>query len=69
MPPRPYLGVAVSLTQLRPPQHAAPPAKPSRAKNWLYRFDTKATPYVFIAPFFVLFAIFGLFPIVYNAIV
>jgi cellobiose transport system permease protein len=61
--------VAVSLTQLRPPQHAAPPAKPSRAKNWLYRFDTKATPYVFIAPFFVLFAIFGLFPIVYNAVV
>ena len=60
----------MSLTQLRPsPQHAAPPVKQSRAKLWLYRFDTKATPYVFIAPFFILFAIFGLFPIVFNAIV
>jgi cellobiose transport system permease protein len=36
---------------------------------WLHRFDTKTIPYVFIAPFFVLFAIFGLFPIVFNAIV
>jgi cellobiose transport system permease protein len=70
MPPRPYLGVAVSLTQLRPsPQHAASPRKPGRTKLWLHRFDTKTIPYVFIAPFFVLFAIFGLFPIVFNAIV
>jgi len=60
----------VSLTQLRPvPQHAAPPSKPGRAKLWLYRFDTKTIPYLFIAPFFILFAIFGLFPIVFNAVV
>jgi cellobiose transport system permease protein len=61
----------VSLTQVRPsPQHAAtPPKHPGRVKLWLYRLDTKTVPYVFIAPFFILFAIFGLFPIVFNAIV
>ena len=36
---------------------------------WLYHFDTKRTPYLLIAPFFILFAIFGLFPIVFNGIV
>jgi cellobiose transport system permease protein len=60
----------VSLTQLRQsPQHAAPPSKPGKARQWLYRFDTRTIPYIFISPFFVLFAIFGLFPIVYNAVV
>jgi cellobiose transport system permease protein len=62
--------VAVSLTQLRQtPQHAAPPRKPGRTRLWLYRFDTKTIPYLFISPFFILFAIFGLFPIIFNAIV
>jgi cellobiose transport system permease protein len=60
--------VAVSLTQLRPsPQHQAPPKR--RTRHWLYRFDTKTIPYVLIAPFFILFGIFGLFPIVFNAVV
>ena len=27
------------------------------------------TPYLLIAPFFVLFAVFGLFPLLYNAVV
>jgi cellobiose transport system permease protein len=60
----------VSLTQTRPaPQHQAPVKKPGRGRNWLYRFDTKTIPYVLIAPFFILFAIFGLFPIVFNGVV
>ena len=29
----------------------------------------RSTPYLFIAPFFILFAIFGLFPIIYNGVV
>jgi cellobiose transport system permease protein len=62
--------VAVSLTQIRPaPQHAAPPPKPNRIKLWLYRFDTKTVPYALIAPFFILFGVFGLFPIVFNGVV
>jgi len=60
----------VSLTQLRPPpQHEAPRHAAGKTRLWLYRFDTKTIPYVLVAPFFILFAIFGLFPIVFNAIV
>ncbi len=33
----------------------------------LSKIDTKASPYLFVAPFFVIFAIFGLFPIGYTA--
>lgn len=33
----------------------------------LAKLDTKASPYLFIAPFFVIFAIFGLFPLGYTA--
>ncbi|WP_372450824.1 carbohydrate ABC transporter permease [Actinoplanes flavus] len=60
----------MSLTDVRAmrteePKHAPPP----RAKFWLYRFDTKTVPYLLIAPFFILFAIFGLFPIIFNGVV
>jgi cellobiose transport system permease protein len=30
------------------------------------RFDTRFSPYVFVAPFFVIFLVFGLFPILYT---
>lgn len=33
----------------------------------LSRLDLAASPYLFVAPFFVLFAVFGLFPLVYTA--
>jgi cellobiose transport system permease protein len=33
----------------------------------LSRLDVTASPYLFVAPFFVLFAIFGLFPLIYTA--
>ncbi|GAA0476286.1 sugar ABC transporter permease [Actinoplanes hulinensis] len=55
----------VRLTRSEEPKHAPPP----RAKFWLYRFDTKTVPYLLIAPFFILFAIFGLFPIIFNGVV
>ncbi|BAL92347.1 putative cellobiose ABC transporter permease protein [Actinoplanes missouriensis 431] len=60
----------MSLTQTRPappgePKHAPPP----RSRYWWYRFDTKTVPYLLIAPFFLLFAVFGLFPIIFNAVV
>jgi cellobiose transport system permease protein len=35
----------------------------------LLRADTKASPYLYVAPFFVLFGVFGLFPLVYTAYV
>lgn len=35
-------------------------------KSWLYRVDVKASPYVYIAPFFILFGLLGAFPLIYT---
>ena len=35
-------------------------------RTWLYRLDTKGSPYLYISPFFVVFAIFGLFPLLFT---
>jgi cellobiose transport system permease protein len=51
-----------------PPAHRATP--PSRPRPWrirLARLDLKGSPYLYIAPFFILFAIFGLYPLGYTA--
>ncbi|TFV98091.1 carbohydrate ABC transporter permease [Leifsonia flava] len=52
---------------------AARPAKTSTAKvpfkHRVSRFDSKASPYLYIAPFFVLFGLIGLFPLVYTFVV
>ncbi|MFF1696559.1 carbohydrate ABC transporter permease [Streptomyces sp. NPDC058257] len=52
---------------------AAPAAsgarKGSPTSSWrsrLYRWDIKASPYVFVAPFFLFFGAFGLFPLLYT---
>ncbi|MGV9878236.1 carbohydrate ABC transporter permease [Streptomyces sp. NPDC003006] len=53
---------------------AAPAASGGRASSpttssWrsrLYRWDIKASPYVFVAPFFLFFGAFGLFPLLYT---
>ncbi|WP_405581842.1 carbohydrate ABC transporter permease [Streptomyces sp. NBC_01190] len=40
--------------------------RPSGWRSKLYRLDTKASPYAYIAPFFLCFAAFGLFPLIYT---
>src|SRR3954453_4094815 len=40
--------------------------RPSRRER-LSRLDTKVSPYLYVAPFFVLFAVFGAFPLGYTA--
>jgi cellobiose transport system permease protein len=63
----------VSLTRTPLPDLAhsepRPPETPAKAKLWFYRFDTKRVPYVLISPFFLIFAVFGLFPLVFNGVV
>ena len=39
----------------------------SAVRRRLRRADAKLSPYLYIAPFFVLFAIFGIFPLLYTA--
>ncbi|WP_245570900.1 carbohydrate ABC transporter permease [Glaciibacter superstes] len=48
-----------------------PPARRQRSmfRQRLSRLDVKASPYLYIAPFFVLFALIGLFPLIYTFIV
>jgi cellobiose transport system permease protein len=47
----------------------APVAARSRrtVRSRLHRIDSKASPYVYISPFFILFGLFGLFPLGYTA--
>ena len=35
----------------------------------LHKLDAGVSPYLYVAPFFVLFAVFGLFPLAYTAYV
>jgi len=43
--------------------------EPTALSDFLARFDHKVIPYVLIAPFFVFFTIFGLYPLIYNGVV
>ncbi|WP_027346741.1 carbohydrate ABC transporter permease [Hamadaea tsunoensis] len=36
-------------------------------KAWLHKADVKASPYLYIAPFFLLFGVLGAYPLVYTA--
>jgi cellobiose transport system permease protein len=45
--------------------HASPPVR--RALR--YRLDVKGSPYLYVAPFFLVFGVFGLFPLIYTGYV
>lgn len=44
-------------------------ARPPAWRTTLSRWDVKSAPYLYIAPFFLLFALVGLFPLLYTAFV
>ena len=44
-------------------------AAPRARRKLLRRLDAKLSPYLFISPFFLVFAVFGLFPLGYTAYV
>lgn len=48
------------------------PERPARVLSFsqkLSRWDLKLSPYLYISPFFILFAIIGIFPIVFTAVI
>lgn len=64
----------MTITASRPTDTAAPPANAARPprRTWrtrLSRFDYRASPYGYIAPFFLLFGLVGLFPLLYTIVV
>ncbi|RSM73048.1 sugar ABC transporter permease [Kibdelosporangium aridum] len=46
-----------------------PPRRPSPWRDRLTWLDVKASPYLYIAPFFVVFGVVGLFPLLYTGYV
>jgi cellobiose transport system permease protein len=58
----------MTTTLNRPAKPEAIKAKPTFRQK-LNVFDVKASPYFYIAPFFILFALVGLFPLVYTFVV
>ncbi|WP_196831671.1 carbohydrate ABC transporter permease [Mycetocola sp. CAN_C7] len=66
----------MTSTLNRPPVESPSPRTPRTTakapiplKHRLSAFDYKASPYFYVAPFFILFAIVGLFPLVYTFVV
>lgn len=63
--------MTTDIASAAPPRHGAPPPRPrGERRSWrvrLGRWDVKYAPYVLVAPFFVLFLAFGLFPVLYTA--
>ena len=59
-------GTALNVAE---PRHAAPSVPPDKPPRRVRsgRFDLKYAGYFYIAPFFVLFTAFGLFPLIYTA--
>jgi cellobiose transport system permease protein len=68
----------VTLSVTRPHARPAPedlpsssgavvPTPPLTWRSRLYRFEERAAPYAYVAPFFAVFAAFGLFPLAYTA--
>ena len=67
----------MTSTEARPrissEESSPPPAGRSRSvlsfRNRLSRWDLKLSPYLYISPFFIMFAIVGLFPIAFTAVI
>jgi cellobiose transport system permease protein len=60
----PAEGGAAPAAAVPGPSRGAP--APSSWRSRLHRWDTKGSPYAFIAPFFLFFFAFGLFPLLYT---
>jgi cellobiose transport system permease protein len=50
----------------RNPPDRPPPERRIRRRSRLYKLDLKASPYGYLAPFFLLFLAFGIFPLGYT---
>jgi cellobiose transport system permease protein len=63
--------VTLSLQRPAPGERSTPPgAGAPRPPGWrsrLYRWEGRSAPYVYVAPFFLIFLAFGLFPLIYTA--
>lgn len=56
-------------TASTPPEPTAPAKERSEFRRRLSRFDVRYSPYFYVAPFFILFGLVGLFPLGYTFVV
>jgi cellobiose transport system permease protein len=49
-----------------PAREEARPAPEGRSSRLRHKLDVKGTPYLYVAPFFLIFLVFGMFPILYT---
>ncbi|WP_127479675.1 carbohydrate ABC transporter permease [Nocardioides pantholopis] len=68
-PPAPAGDVAASTSPAGPPAGTRPRRPRLSARQRLSRWDVRLSPYLYISPFFVLFALVGIFPLVYTGYV
>jgi cellobiose transport system permease protein len=59
----------VRQRQTKLPSAAASHRQPAARRSRWHRFDVRGTPYLYIAPFFIVFGVFGLFPLLYTGYV
>ncbi|MCM3660925.1 sugar ABC transporter permease [Georgenia satyanarayanai] len=57
---------AASAPAPEPPARPAPQPPRRTLRSRIFRWEAVTAPYVYVAPFFLLFAAFGLFPLVYT---
>jgi cellobiose transport system permease protein len=64
-------GGETDTPRVSPPPIPSSPPTPTRptARQRLAAWDVRFAPYLYISPFFVLFAVVGLFPLAYTAYV
>ncbi|MCP2164172.1 carbohydrate ABC transporter permease [Goodfellowiella coeruleoviolacea] len=58
------------MTTTTPPRSGAATSadtSPPRRRDRWYRWDVRLSPYLYIAPYFVIFGVFGLYPLLYTA--
>jgi cellobiose transport system permease protein len=66
------MGLDVDTERPEPPAAAAaaaataPPVQAGRPRGLLARLDRRTTPYLLVSPYFLLFAVFGFFPLAYT---
>ncbi|GAB7193180.1 sugar ABC transporter permease [Kineococcus sp. NUM-3379] len=66
---RPTPEAGAQRARRTPPRRPARDDRARELRNLLGRADVKLSPYLYIAPFFLLFALVGLFPLAYTAYV
>ena len=57
---------AASTAPVTPPLRPTPEQPRRTLRSRLFRWEASSAPYVYVAPFFLLFVAFGLFPLIYT---